>query len=236
MGAEFQITIKSNAKELARDIQLFAEDQLPYATSRALNRLGAIILDEERDLMASRFAIRSKWMLRAFRLIRTHKSQWPGLAVVGGHQFWAMKLHELGGQKTGGTKHPGEIYVPTRAIAAMRSPTTGRLPAALYPQALLDSNRAYFTKNEFFGEVIKARTGAMHSTALLRRATKDGKEPVLYLVRNSAKILARFGFGPEAIALAGRLYEEIFEQEMTNAVRTSKHYAATAARILETRG
>lgn len=233
----FTIEVSSNAEAVSRDLAAFAHDQVPYACSRALNRMAATLVDDERELMRKKFTVRSAWMVRAFGFKRSHKSDWPNISVEVGHPFWALKIQEEGGAKTGGQKHPGETYVPTRIVAAMRSPNTGKLPDNMYPDKLLESGNAYKTTMPRFGTVLKAvagvtavlaRTGRPTLTGNLTftsarggRKAVSGKLSVLYLVRSQARIPPRFGFFDEAVKRVSATYGDVFREELLEAVRTS---------------
>lgn len=222
MAAVFEITVSSNASEVAEGIRLFAEDQLPFATSRAVNRIAEEIRQAEARLIERRFRIVARWMVRAFRLERSHKRQWPDVHAVVGHPFWATKLHELGDPKTGGRAHPGEVFIPTKIVAQMRSRSTGQIPARLRPRALLQEGGAGFrSRTKKFGEVV-----------MLHRADGLGagrRLRIAYLVRSEADLKARFGFGDEAKKLVSARYGDVFGEEMTRAVLSGRAPAGTTA-------
>ena len=232
MPATLELTVSSNAAALAAQFAAFAKDQLPFGTALALTRLGALVQRGGREQLPKKFTVRAQWMVKAMATTLVRKGDWPNQQVNIGHPFWPMKLHEVGGEKTGG--HVGEVYIPTRAMKSMLSPTTGKLPVQFQAHKLLAAGKAEeVTMPGRLGRVIMLRRAvsarrrnADKSTTILRL---PANLRIAFLIRSAAKIKAAFGFFPLAEATVRSEYERLFVQAMEEAIATRRVKVAGGA-------
>lgn len=220
----FEIGVASGAPNLALHLRAVAEEQIPFATALALTRIGAKIQAAGREQLEQRFDVRAPWFTRSMGTTLVRKQDWPHQKVQIGHPWWKVKMHELGGELTGGSKHPGEVFIPTRAVASMRG-ANGKIPNEMRPDVLLSSGAARIAKLDGFGRVVVMNRFQKLRKRSIRPGGFQGFGAVLnvaYLVRDSAAITPRFGFFELAEKRARELYADIFRDALDHAIATAR--------------
>lgn len=210
MSVEVTVAIP-NLRDMVERLDVFREDQLPFALSVGMNRAAKDARDGVRPLMERVFDLKSKNLDRTIGPFgsfgrRTSdgwssKKQWPELRVVFGSLAHAMELQESGGNKP---RRAPKVWIPTKYVERAAS---GRKRFRHRKSTLIarmeDPRGAYavFTRRGIVFERHR-RTGEVRPLYLLReRAQVPQRLGLEGLVRDTynAKLFPRFS---EAMAKA----------------------------------
>lgn len=193
------LEIGSNAKQWRRDFEAIRTKQIPFATAVALTRTARDANEAVRASLTKNFTIRSKGLIKGWRIDPARKKDWPNCqAGVGSKDaFWL--LHESGGTKRAKS---GTIAIPTKLVKRTKA---GRVPPSLRPSPLIDKGKAYPEK-----------------TAILKSKAKrsDGRR-TLFLRRKKVRIRPALGAGKTVLASTRHAYGEHFEREMRVAIKSA---------------
>lgn len=163
-----RIETSVDPREFLRGWRALAEDQLPFAVARALTRVATRARDEVRGSLPRRFELRSRSLAGTFRAESARKADWPHPTAVVGTLARSMLLQELGGVRT---PQGRALAIPTRAIQAKRSKTTGKIPRGLLPSTLLERGTGAITED---GRIVRRVRKRTETAYLLRpRAQVD---------------------------------------------------------------
>jgi len=205
-GIGLNITVGSNIGQLARTIDAFGKQQLPFATSQALNDAAFATRKQnvERTYPQS-FDVKNKRF--AATMYRVEKSNKRNLTA---RVYDRLGRDYMVNQAEGGVKRPrgNNIAIPSRAIKRTAS---GKVPKAKQPRNVLNA-RGYKTKLRSGQDVIAQQTG--------RGAAK--RQQVLYLLEQRAYIPKRFRFYEDGQRTAQRSFNRAFATRFREAQRTSK--------------
>lgn len=127
------LELDTNASEVERWIQWVFRDQLPFATSRAINATAYDARDAIRKGIQERFTIRRKWVVTGIQIPRggrATKRKLEAVVELDRRRAFLGKFEE-GGTKRGTPDMP--IAIPTEHI---RPVPTKVPPLALYPKNL----------------------------------------------------------------------------------------------------
>lgn len=231
------VGVATNAPEVVARLKSFSREQLPFATALSLTRLAYAIRDAERARWTAEFKVRSKWTTRQITADLTRKKEWPNPTVKVGDLFSPAAKLETGGTKRADAGYT-DVFVPTRFVAAQRSPTTGRVPAALNAKSLVGRDLVQVVSLPGLGRalVLKGTVGRTESGRLrfgAKRINQAGfinravvhfadEKRALYLLRSSVVIPERFKFGREAREVTSKRYAHIFLEAMEFAQRTAR--------------
>lgn len=225
------LAVSTNLPEVAAKLRSFPVDQLPFATALALTRIAYKVRDRERAQAERQFTIRARWTLRQITADLTRKGEWPTPAVRVGDEYAPFEKLELGGVKTPEVGY-ADVFIPTRFVASQRSPTTGRIPAALNARSLIARDLVHVEELPGLGRalVLNAPVGSAAGGGRRRGArrineagfTKMGQTRALYLLRSSAKIPARFGFRQVAEKTTAVEFAAVFSDALDFALRTRR--------------
>jgi hypothetical protein len=205
------ITVTSNAREATRWLQRIAHEQIPFATSKALNRTADLCRDRAKKDQAKRYKRPKKWVELGIRSRHSNKRQKPIQAMVYSlDEFQAM-------QETGGTKRPGgkdrkgrkgaadHLAVPARGL--------GKITKAKTPKALARKGKA-------------VRIGrAIIKTKKARRRKgggKDGRKRLFLLVKSARVDQAKPTIRDSVETTARRVYSRNFMVAYQRAIRDGK--------------
>jgi hypothetical protein len=229
MASELQVQVTSNAIQVASKLGDVARRQLPFATALALSRLAGHVQRAEREQLPRVFKIRGKRVQNDVRMDLTRKREWPNPAVHVGHRFGPMELHERGG-----TKRPlpafQEVFVPTRIVESQRSESTGRLPQSLTAASLLRRGLVYRGATQKTGPGLflrdppaSRRKKGETTRVAIRGLNRGGKKlRMLYLIRPTVKIRARYGFEKTAQLQVNRRFDDEFRRALDQALATAR--------------
>lgn len=200
------IEVSADFRELSKAIRNFADDQIPFATSKALNETGKDARDAVRARVSKAFNLRSRGLPRLITSSFSNKRDFPFLEVEvrtpkeGRFDFFG--LHEFGGFKkpTKGKR----LAIPTSDVARKRK-ARGGFRGGFGPRDLVRSGKGRVTKSGIRGKL-----------------TKRGKDQRLFTLARRAKIKPTLEFRETAIDTAQRRFPRRMLLEMRNATRTRR--------------
>lgn len=201
-----QINMKSNISAVSKAVDAFGKNQMPFATSQALNSTAFAVRKEivERTYPRSFTQRNKRFASTMFRVGKANKRRL--IASV----FDRLGRDYMVDQAEGGIKKPrgSNIAIPTQHIKRLAS---GKVSKARQPRNLLNG-KAYKTKLKSGQEVIAQQTG--------RGANK--KQKVLYILEQQATIPKRFRFYEDGQRIAQRDFTKNFAKAFRDAKRTAK--------------
>ena len=199
------INMETNISAMAKALDAFGKDQLPFATSRALNATADVVKKTiVEDTYPRAFTVRNKRFPHV--AIKVKNSTKRNLEAV---VFDRLEKDFLQRQAVGGIKKPrgNTVSVPTDEIRLSgRGAPKGRRPRAL----LAGGKRAFRQKTKSGQDVI------------MQRKTKN-RYPlrVLYLQEPSVKIDQRFDFYKDAQFVAQKNFDKRFKINFDKARKTA---------------
>ena len=204
-----QINMKSNISAVSKAIDAFGRNQMPFATSQALNTTAFDVRSQIVNKTYPRsFTVRNKRF--AGTMFRVSKSTKRKLTAVIfdrlGKDFMTM-------QAEGGVKKPRgqHLAIPSNSNKVTRT-ASGAIRKAQRPRQLLSRNKVFVNK------LIKSG-----DEAIMRRVGKD-RYPVemLYLLTPQGKIKKRFPFYEDGQMIANKKFAQNFAKAFKQAKRTAR--------------
>jgi len=206
-GIGLNITVGSNIGQLARTIDAFGKQQLPFATHRAINQTAFDVRNEiVKQTFPRSFDMKAKQFARqAFRVERS-----PNKRKLVARVYDRFGKDYLVNQAEGGTKKKRGRYM---SIPAQERPrVSGKATYnRVHPRTVLNRPKAFVQK-----------VGDQHM--ILERRTKE-RYPLkrLYLLHQTdAQIPKRFPFYEDARKKVGRVFDKHFATYFAAAKRTAK--------------
>lgn len=206
--AAIEISVGTNAAQIAAALGDFVGKQLPFATATALTRVAQDSREEVVRAMPQHFKIRSKRVLKTVRIQPADKRDWPHPQAKVGILDQFMAIHVLGGQKTP-QKGAAHIAVPTSLVR--RRPSGSILPG-YKPRALRDRPDVFTTPVSIVKRLERAR-GPLKNLGGVGR---------FFSLVTSATIQATWPMPREVERTAGATYEQHFRRELEAAVRSAR--------------
>lgn len=194
------LEIGSNAKQWAKDFEGIRKKQIPFATAVALTRTARDANEAVRESLPKKFTIRSKGLLKGWRVEPARKKDWPNCqAGVGSKDaFWL--LHERGGTKRAKS---GTIAIPTKAVKRTKA---GRVQKSQRPSPLIEKGRAFPTK----------------TTIEKSKAGRKDRRRLLFFRRKSVRIKKGLGAGKTVLTSTRKVYGTHFERELRAAMKSHR--------------
>ncbi|MGC0371853.1 MAG: hypothetical protein DGJ47_000554 [Rickettsiaceae bacterium] len=192
------ISIETNIKEVSKNLDHLQRKQLPFASSKALNKIAVKSQDEIIKMIPTVFNNRKKWY---------GKNQKTGVKVRFSNKYELVaavftRAYFAKIQEEGGVKLPysgNSLAVPMKDIARR-----------FYKSNALKKERDN-------GRIFKSRSGRH----ILRRVGKKQVKKLYSLVPH-ANVRARFGFVKTAHTVFHRRFEKIFYEQLEYALKTAK--------------
>tara|TARA_Y100000114_G_C11680392_1_gene288321 strand:+ start:212 stop:859 length:648 start_codon:yes stop_codon:yes gene_type:complete len=205
-----EINVESNISALTKAMDAFGKDQLPFATSRALNDAAFDVRNTIVEQTFTRsFNVKNKRFAGvAFKVDPAKKRK------LEARVFDRLKKDYLALQESGGTKRPrgNNIAIPTDEIRV-----TGRgVTKARRPRQLLQSGKRAFRTKSKTGQDIIAQ----------RRGKKRYPIKVLYVLEPQADIKPRFPFYEVGIKVA----QDVFGKQLPIRFKEAKKDAFSKSR------
>lgn len=211
------VKVETNAPEVAAWMRRVYRDQIPFATSRAINATALSFQDKQRKGIQERFTIRRDWVLRGVKINRedfARKNKLEAIVRIDPARDFLVKFEQ------GGTKHPtgSRLAIPDE----VRRTKSGVVSRVLRPRAL------------DFEAVGEGRYVGAKKTFMLRKPGGRGvifqffgrrrnrKTRTLYTFAPSAKIDPILRFEQTASETIRREFEEHFSREFDRAIRTAR--------------
>lgn len=213
------IEIQTNIPEVRKELRFLFRDQIPFATSHALNLTGRGVVAAQRDRMEEEFTIRRPWVLRGFRILEPSTKR-RLVTEVGVHSSRAfLDIHEEGGTKEPGGEH---LAIPQEA----RRTKKGVVSRAERPRALKFKFQGKGEKGEVWrGEKrtwLLLRSGG--TGAIFRRLGRGVRTRLrlLFTFTEEADIEPRLGAEATANTVIQETFAQNFDFAFRRAIRTSR--------------
>ena len=221
-----RISVTSNVRDVMRDLDDFAQNQVPFALSRAINTTLDRVQEEIREELEENFTIRRKQWAR--NSIKRGRGDFASKTKPQG----AVRLESPGGGKhsdilgkfeEGGTKRPRDgrhLAIPDQA----RRGKTGIVAKSARPKAfnfrpegtsgrLMEGDkRTFMIRNQDGTGGIYQRTGRGKRTGVRR----------LFGLTGSVRIERRLKFFHTAEHVIRTEFNEIFSEALDQAIRTGR--------------
>lgn len=225
------IEIKTNARLLSAVLGEVAEEQIPYATAKALNDVAFATMRAEKGEMARVFELRNRFSQAGVQVNKADQADWPAMyAEVGIEERRSYLIdHVLGGKREGG-RHGRAIL----EAEEMRS-KSGRVPGGKRPGALIE--RAMRAKrqaelNSAFGARSRKKDKRLPfliysrkwgNEVLVRRKGAD-RYPleIVYAFKRGVSIKRTFEMELVAQREVGASYYQAFNRALARAIATGK--------------
>ncbi len=217
--ADFRIDVDTNAAEVARSLRFLFRDQIPFATSKAINDTAKGIQAEQRKGMKKRFTIRRAYVLQGVKINKfSKKRDLEAIIEIDPTRAFLFKFEEGGTTRPRGTR----FAVPDE----VRRGKTGVVSRVMRP------SRLEFKR---WGSGPRAEVHRGKRRTFMVR-TPDGQGGVFQRFgrRKSTKLRMLFSFTPKAEIeptlefelTAQTVFQETFtrnfEQSFDRAVRSAK--------------
>lgn len=185
--------LRTNLKELARDLDDVVKEQLPYALALTLTRVAMEARDHLQGNLKIHFTVRSRWVVKSIQMDKANKRDPDPTAVVGS-LYDPMALHA-----EGGTKRPkrGMTAVPFAARPSKKAKTTLKK----FPRALLERKR-------FFSAPVQNQPDAIG----IWQRTSQRRYPIKlwWILKPEVEIKPDWPFEDEVVAVANRELHDNF--------------------------
>lgn len=206
------ITIELDAEKLIGGMTDLMREQVPYATSRAVNDVALMIQQGEREAMKQNFNIRRQWVLDGVRIIQfSNKGQDPITAIldIAPDRSFLNKFEE-GGMKT---PRGANIAMPTDTV---RPSPADVVASALRPKSFGLSGTGKGDRRTF---IIGSGPGAG-----IWQRTGPGPRDIrmLWSFKQSARIGAMLGFRTTARQQAERWWDARFAARFDEAMASAR--------------
>ena len=194
------IRVDANVPEVLRSLERFKRNQIPFATSLALNTVGKGAREAARKGTHERFIVRRRAFIdRSFTMRASSKSR---LFVELGVRDPFLARHE-----EGGTFRSSKAKALPKAV---RSSKARVVPRSKWPGRVRSDPRV-FTR--------RLPSGAV---SVVRRMGRRGIERVLWTLVPSVRIKARLRFEETVRTHVARNWEREFGRALSRAIATAK--------------
>ncbi|MDA9163857.1 hypothetical protein N9N97_03130 [Rickettsiaceae bacterium] len=193
-----QISIESNLKKISKQLDHMQRKQLPFATSRALNKIAVVAQDSIIKSIPHIFKNSKVWW---------RKNQPTGIKVKFSNKYELVsavytRAYFARLQEDGGIKR-------SRSGKDLAVPASGVQKKFRRSDAL--------RREQGNSRIFKSKSGK----SILRRVGKKQVQK-LYTLTPQAKVKARFGFNRMAYKVFTRQFDRIFSEQLNYALRSAK--------------
>lgn len=223
------IQVTTNAKDGKYFFDRLAYSQLPYATSRAINRLAFDIRDQEQGKLDQYFDLRTNWLTKrgAMPVIRSSKSQSPDIHAILGVKDEVAALAITGGEKDG----RGAMAVPFSdsgsdvSARSILNPGKETLPKSKWPGSIVKPAPA--TKTRRKGRNLKPKPFYLKSkSGRTFVALRTGVSPLtlsfLYGFEDKVTVPKSWPLVENTERFIASKYDDYLEQEVARAISSAK--------------
>ena len=202
-----QLEIKTDIDKFTKSLHELAGDQLPWATTLALNSLAKSAQSDLKHELRRVFTIRNQYVPNSIRIQRAQKKDWPRISASVGSINPFMVNQVLGGEKKA-----KDQATPLGAPLAARAVKANMIPSSLWVRKLKSKKRGYF-----------AITTANGKRLMMQRLGNGGDGlKALYVLQDTMKIKPKFKMKEIVGATVKRDYTGAFIAALEQAVRTKK--------------
>lgn len=215
------IGLKANLKPLHRAMIALGAEQVPFATSLALNTLARGVADEERELVADTFETPTPFTRNAYRIEVATKSRPVAIVAMKDIQAEYLQPYVAGGTRSLGTKR-GMLAPRGVSLNQYGNLTKGKL-ASLKSKPNVYIGPITTKAGKVINGVWQRPTAAKRRQA--KRAT--GPQPraglkLLIQFEDTTVVRKRLPFEPRARAYIARNAVPVFEAALRRAIATAR--------------
>lgn len=214
-----EIQITTNAAEVSEFARRVFHDQIPFATSLAINTTAKEFQREQREGLKDRFTIRRRWVLTGIKINRgdfATKRKLVARIHVDPARDFLTKFEEGGIKRPTGTR----LAIPH----AVRRTATGVVSRSFRPRALrfreVGGGMAKGEKRTFLVRAPGGRGAILQRFG--RRGRGGGSTRVLYTFAPAARIDPILEFEETGARVVRDRFEPNFEAAFDRAVRTAR--------------
>ena len=205
--ASIQIDLSSELPKAIAWTKAVAE-QLPFATSQALNDMGYKVRDATRSQMPTRFTIRRPWVVNQVDVLE--KATKANLSVTIGPKPTApfLDLQELGGVKL---PHGNYVAIPTSLVRRTKTQLISKSdrPAQLGDKVFVEQYNGHYWL------ALKGGKGAQQ-----RGSNRNLR--FLYLLAPRADVKPRLGLHDIGLPIVQRDFQSAIAQRLEAAIATAR--------------
>lgn len=211
------ISIDSNAKDIAKQLDRIRRDQLPFASALALTNLAAVGMRAGRQELETTLTLRNKFSASGIQTERAEKRDWPSqTSKVGIEERRSYLIDHILGAARKPLRSPFKGVPQTNVIKRTNG---GKVPTRLRPKALLQQVGRKATKRNYGGFYL-IKQG---DRELLFKSFAGGRGSLLaYSFTKTAKIQKRFMFERVVTLAVLRAAPEEFERAIDRALRSQR--------------
>ncbi len=224
------VSIKTNAIDAKHFYDSLSRTQLPFAMSRAVNRLAWDVRDREQDKLEKYFNLRTNWLTKkgAMPVVRSHKNQYPNIHAVVGVKDEVAALAVTGGEKSA---IGGQMAVPLSDVGkdvtarSILNPGKETLPKSKWPSNIVKENKK--TRRRRRGRALKPKPFYMKSKTgkrfvALRTSVSHFPIQFLYTFKDRVDVNQTWPLVENAAEFVEHRYGHYLSQEIEKAVRTAR--------------
>jgi len=232
MADGIRIDIKTNAMDAKHFFNRLHRSQLPYAMSRAVNKLAYDVRDDEQADLDKYFNIRTPWLTKrgAMPVIRSNKRQAPDIHAILGVKDAVAAQAAIGGKRpnAGG----GDMAIPLsnagqgQSARSILNPRNQTLPRSKWPTNIVKERKATTTRRR--GRALKPKPFYMESRSgrkfvALRSSTSRLPLQFLYEFKKDADMPKSWPLVDNVRRYVASNYDSVLSSEIAKAIRSSKY-------------
>lgn len=218
-------TVTTNAIEARHFFESLERNQLPFAISRAINRLAWDVRDQEQGNLDQYFEIRTNWLKKrgAMPVVPSKKNQHPDIFAILGVKDDVAALAITGGQRTGAMAVPFSDAGGDVSARSILNPGKETLPPTKWPNRIV--KKATTTKRRGRGLAPKPfymKTNAGRTVVALRSSVSRYPLKFLYGFKDVVDVPKSWPLVENTQAFVGSHYAPYLSDELKKAVRSIK--------------
>jgi hypothetical protein len=202
-----QVDIRHNIAEFSGWLRTLHHDQVPFATSQALN---STVFDVRKHVVGrtfpEAFTLRNRRFPSAvLRVVKARKRRLVARLHDPKQRAWIER------QATGGTKRARGRFVAVPDADIVRRTASGKIRAADKPRRITSKRGTFISKG-----------GGKLAPGIWRRNAASGRVQPVYVFRPAVRIPKRLRFYEDASKVVASRFPRRFRQAFIKAVRTAR--------------
>lgn len=209
------VSIESNARQIASIIGGLAHDQIPYATARALTDLAFTGMRAAKSDLEKSLTIRNRFSQAGIQVNKADKRDKPITAEVGIEERRAYLIDHILGRTRKPKESPFQAIPQTDVVKRTK---TGKIRGRQRPKAMLDRVDTNSRRSAYTYRLMKRGD----AEALLRWEKGRDEPVVVYWFEKSVKIDREFKMDEVVQDAVAGDYERTFIRRLEQAVASAK--------------
>lgn len=221
----FQITVDSNASQLAAILGGVAREQIPFATAQALTDVAFAGMQAAKSELEKSLTLRNRFSAAGIQVNRAEKSDWPNTAAeVGIEERRSYLIDHVTGKRRKPKESPFKAVPNPKVVKRSKS---GKIPARMRPKRLLD-RAGHRVKGAAHRYIVSYESGG--DEALWRYTKGDSTPELVYYFTKTARIKDTFDMPGAVRKRAADVYDDAIFNRLTKAMASAKSRASKSAR------